>query len=231
MWHVTFYKHLVYVVFVSFIRQSRHCYLKDSWEFLHSLDLGKNNPWIGYTFQRVIRFSLRKRFTTILRGDSKHIQNRFCFSKTKDFMFQRLISKHMQTPASKCSIPRIPVCVYVCVSVCVCLCMMGKGGGAGKGIHLLMFHEVVWDIKKSSSAAGRTSCRLGNTSTCPYVRFDIQRSHQQLQEWSKSSSKSSSAAVFHHVLVLPSCRHSCLHSIAKNIDLKNQLIYNLLQVL
>ena len=165
MWHVTFYKHLVYVVFVSFIRQSRHCYLKDSWEFLHSLDLGKNNPWIGYTFQRVIRFSLRKRFTTILRGDSKHIQNRFCFSKTKDFMFQRLISKHMQTPASKCSIPRIPVCVYVCVSVCVCLCMMGKGGGAGKGIHLLMFHEVVWDIKKSSSAA-----------------------------------------VFHHVLVLPSCR-------------------------
>ena len=150
MWHVTFYKHLVYVVFVSFIRQSRHCYLKDSWEFLHSLDLGKNNPWIGYTFQRVIRFSLRKRFTTILRGDSKHIQNRFCFSKTKDFMFQRLISKHMQTPASKCSIPRIPVCVcvYVCVSVCVCLCMMGKGSGAGKGIHLLMFHEVVWDIKK-----------------------------------------------------------------------------------
>ena len=26
---------------------------------------------------------------------------------------------------------------------------------------------------KSSPAAGRTRRRLGNTSTCPYVRFDI----------------------------------------------------------
>ena len=147
MWHVAFYKHLVYVVFVSFIRQSRNCYLKDSWEFLHSLDLGKNNPWIGYTFQRVIRFSLRKRFTTILRGDSKHIQNRFCFSKTKDFMFQRLISKHMQTPASKCSIPRIPVCVcvcvYVCVSVCMCVCVWwGKGAGLVRGFTFWCFMKL-----------------------------------------------------------------------------------------
>ena len=35
----------------------------------------------------------------------KHIQNRFYFSKTKHFMYQGLISEHMQTPASKCAIP------------------------------------------------------------------------------------------------------------------------------
>ena len=34
----------------------------------------------------------------------KHIRIRFNFSKTKDFMFQRLISEHMQRPASKCAI-------------------------------------------------------------------------------------------------------------------------------
>ena len=28
-------------------------------------------------------------------------------------------------------------------------------------------------VTKSSSAAGRTRRRLGNTSTCPYVRFDM----------------------------------------------------------
>ena len=28
-------------------------------------------------------------------------------------------------------------------------------------------------ISKSSSAGGRTRRRLGNTSTCPHVRFDI----------------------------------------------------------
>ena len=97
------------------------------------------------------------------------------------------------------------VCLCVCVCVCVCVCD-GEGGGAGKGIHLLIFHEVVWHITKSSSAAGRTRCWLGNTSTCLYVRFDIQESHHQLQEWSKWSSKSSSAAVFHHVLLLSSWR-------------------------
>ena len=35
----------------------------------------------------------------------KHIQNRFCFSKIKDFMFQRLISEYIQRLASKCAIP------------------------------------------------------------------------------------------------------------------------------
>ena len=30
-------------------------------------------------------------------------------------------------------------------------------------------------ITKSSSAAGRTRRRLGNTSTCPYVHFDIEQ--------------------------------------------------------
>ena len=85
-------------------------------------------------------------------------------------MFQGLISKHMQTPASKCTIPRVPVCVCVCVCVCV---RDGEAGGDGKGIHLLIFHEVVWHITKSSSAAGRSSRRLGNTSTCQYVRFDM----------------------------------------------------------
>ena len=34
--------------------------------------------------------------------------------------------------------------------------------------------------KKSSSAAGRTRRRLGNTSTCPYVCFNIEKSHHQL---------------------------------------------------
>ena len=35
----------------------------------------------------------------------KHIQNRFYFSKTKDFLDQRLISEHMQAPVSKCTFP------------------------------------------------------------------------------------------------------------------------------
>ena len=33
-----------------------------------------------------------------------------------------------------------------------------------------------FDITKSSSAAGRTRLRLGNTSTCPYMCFDITKS-------------------------------------------------------
>ena len=35
----------------------------------------------------------------------KYIQNRFYFSKIKNFMFQRLISEHRKTPVSKCAIP------------------------------------------------------------------------------------------------------------------------------
>ena len=35
----------------------------------------------------------------------KHIQNRFYFSKTKDFLDQRLISEHMQAPVSRCTFP------------------------------------------------------------------------------------------------------------------------------
>ena len=35
----------------------------------------------------------------------KYIQNRFYFSKTKDFMYHRLIYEHMQTSSSKCDIP------------------------------------------------------------------------------------------------------------------------------
>ena len=35
-----------------------------------------------------------------------HIENRFYFIKTKDFMFQGLISEHIQRPASKCAIPK-----------------------------------------------------------------------------------------------------------------------------
>ena len=37
-------------------------------------------------------------------------------------------------------------------------------------------------LLKSSSAAGRTRRRLGNTSTCPQVRFNILQSHHQLQD-------------------------------------------------
>ena len=33
--------------------------------------------------------------------------------------------------------------------------------------------QVLTFLEKSSSAAGRTRRRLGNTNTCPYVRFDI----------------------------------------------------------
>ena len=35
----------------------------------------------------------------------KHIQNRFYFSKTNNFMLQKLTSEHNQTPASKYVIP------------------------------------------------------------------------------------------------------------------------------
>ena len=65
---MTIYKHLIYVDFVRFIRQSLNCYFKDTWEFFPTLDLAKNNPWIGYTLQRGIRFSLKNWFTTILHG-------------------------------------------------------------------------------------------------------------------------------------------------------------------
>ena len=34
----------------------------------------------------------------------------------------------------------------------------------------------------SSSAAGPTRRRLGNTSTCPHGRFDIEKSHHQLYD-------------------------------------------------
>ena len=66
---MTLYKHLVYVDFVAVIRQSSNCYLKDTWEFLPTLDLAQNNSWIGYTLQRKIRFSLKNWFTTIFHGD------------------------------------------------------------------------------------------------------------------------------------------------------------------
>ena len=36
---------------------------------------------------------------------------------------------------------------------------------------ILLTWRTLWDIKKSSSAAGRTRRRLGNTSTCPYGAF------------------------------------------------------------
>ena len=105
---MTLYKHLVYVDFVSFIRQSWTSYLKDTWEFFTTLDQAKTNPQIGYTLQRGIKFSMRKWFTTVLHTEMllfKHIQNRFCFNKTKHFMFQRVIFEHIQIPASKCAIP------------------------------------------------------------------------------------------------------------------------------
>ena len=41
---MTLYKHLVYVDFVSFIRQSWTSYLKDTWEFFTTLDQAKTNP-------------------------------------------------------------------------------------------------------------------------------------------------------------------------------------------
>ena len=66
---MTSYKHLVYVDSINFITQSRNCYLKDAWEFFPTLNMTKNNSWIGYTLQRGIRFSLRNWFTPILRGD------------------------------------------------------------------------------------------------------------------------------------------------------------------
>ena len=92
-------------------------------------------------------------------------------------MFQRLISKHIRHPHLNVLFQG-----YQCVCVCVCVCVMRKGGGAGKGIHLLIFHKVVWHIIKSLLATGRTSRRLGNTSTCQYVRFDMQQSHHHLQD-------------------------------------------------
>ena len=67
--NMTLYKHLVYANFVSFIRQYRNCYLKDTWEFFSTLHLAKSNLWIGYTLRRGIRFSLWNWFTTILHGD------------------------------------------------------------------------------------------------------------------------------------------------------------------
>ena len=95
---MTLYKHLVYVDFVSFIMQSWNCYLKDTWEFYPTLDLAKNNLWIGYRLH-----SPEKNKIEMLVF--KHIRNRFDFSKTKDFMFQRLVSEHKQRPSSKCAIP------------------------------------------------------------------------------------------------------------------------------
>ena len=47
------------------------------------------------------------------------------------------------------------------------------------GLHLQMPYG---DITKSSSAAGLTRLQLGNTSTCPNVRFDMKQSHHQLQD-------------------------------------------------
>ena len=94
---MTLYKHLVYVDFVSFIMQSWNCYLKDTWEFFPTLDLAKNNLWIGYRLH-----SPEKNKIEMLVF--KHIRNRFDFSKTKDFMFQRLVSEHKQRPFSKCAI-------------------------------------------------------------------------------------------------------------------------------
>ena len=47
--NMTLYKHVVYVDFVSFTRQSWNCYLKDTCEFFPTLNLAKNNQWIGYT--------------------------------------------------------------------------------------------------------------------------------------------------------------------------------------
>ena len=82
---MTLYKHLVYVDFVCFIRYSWNCYLKDTWEIFPTLDTAKDS-WIGYPLQRGIRFSLRNYFTTILHEDVS-----VYYSKTKDFMFQRLI--------------------------------------------------------------------------------------------------------------------------------------------
>ena len=46
---------------------------------------------------------------------SKNIQNRFYFSKTKRFMFQRVISEHMQTPAFQCAIPEKTNISQICV--------------------------------------------------------------------------------------------------------------------
>ena len=62
------YKHLVYVDFINFIRQS------------------SSPPY----YMEMLVF--------------KHIQCRFHFSKTEDFMLQRLISENIQETASKCAI-------------------------------------------------------------------------------------------------------------------------------
>ena len=37
----------------------------------------------------------------------------------------------------------------------------------------IKIEHISGSITKSSSAAGRTRRRIGNTSICPYVRFDI----------------------------------------------------------
>ena len=54
-------------------------------------------------------------------------------------------------------------------------------------------------MTKSSSAAVRTRRRLANTSTCPYVRFNIHQNHLQLQYALCYMSK----RMYGHVLVLP----------------------------
>ena len=58
-------------------------------------------------------------------------------------------------------------------------------------------------ITNSSSAAGRTRRGLSNTSTCPYVPFDIQQSHHQLQD---ALDVDLIMCTYRHVLVLPSRR-------------------------
>ena len=94
-------------------------------------------------------------------------QNRFYFSKTKGFMFQRLISEHRQTPASKCAIPEN--------------IQTGQGGRGVEDIlflknpgifkfvtlpleilekaklHLWIFHKVVWHPFFSIAAGNSTS--------------------------------------------------------------------------
>ena len=76
---MTLYKHLVYVDFVGFIKKVLNCYLKDTCEFFPTLGLAKNNPWIGCTLQRGIRFSLSNCLITILHGDVRVETHRFYF--------------------------------------------------------------------------------------------------------------------------------------------------------
>ena len=82
---MTLYKHLVYVNFVSFIRQSWNCYLEDIWEFFPTLDLAQSNPWIGYTLKEELCFSSRTGSPPYYMEMLvfKHIQNRFYFRKQK----------------------------------------------------------------------------------------------------------------------------------------------------